>query len=201
MTISQQAISTMRSGRKRKSGLIIVREPNGRPSRTHYSAKQCSPAEVRRLRDAALSDMQAPEWGMQIGRLFLAGKLTADRFEAGKRWATMAAEYHEAIGAKPFPGAIAIEKRGHSHPVDPDSNAGQKQATSEIAAVLEMQLAHAVLIGAGCLAEYSVRSVCERDEAPVGIEGLDALDRGLMWLSQHWGLTPSPKNVRNSKSN
>lgn len=188
----------IRQGGKRRSGLVLIREPSGRPSRSDPGVKQCSPAEVRRLRDAAINDMRQPEWGTQLGRLFLNGKLTADRFEAGKRWALMAADYHKAILARPFPAAIAIERRGHGHPVDPDSDAGREEAADDTAAMLAMQEAHAELLGAGCLAEHAVRSVCEKDEAPVGIDGLEALDRGLMWLSNHWGLTTTPKNGRKS---
>lgn len=188
------------TGRKRKSGLFMVREPNGRPSRQEPTTKQCSPGEVRRLRDAAMTSMRDPEWGTQIGRLFLEGKLTADRFEAGKRWAAKVAAYHKAILARPNAPAIAIEGRGHSHPIDPGSEAGQLEAIKDLTAISEMEEAHAVLIGAGMLAEQAVRHTCEQDEAPVGTEGLNSLDIGLLWLSSYWGLTTAPKNVRNSKS-
>ncbi len=58
--------------------LSVAREPNGRRSRVlTRSAPQFAPTEVKRLRDAALAGMQNPEWGSELGRLLLAGKLEA----------------------------------------------------------------------------------------------------------------------------
>jgi hypothetical protein len=185
------------SARKTKS-ILPIREPSGRLSRSAPGVtKACSPAEVRRLRDAALAGMQASAWGTELGRLFLTGKIGAEAFEAGKWWSEMAAKYVEAIAAPaPDPRSIEPVQRGHSHPVDPDSALGREQAERDARTVAAMREAAALLAGAGTLVEATVRAVCERDEAPVGERGMRALDRGLVLLAAHIGLTNRRRDGR-----
>lgn len=194
-----------RAGRKRKQGLYQVREPNGRLSRAlEATVEACSPAEVRRLRDAALVGLRDEMWGSEIGRLFLDNKISAEEFEAGKRWARMAALYNHAISApSPDARACSFERRGKSHSPDPDSKEGQiiverdRRAVEEMnAALAAMRDAHAALLGAGMLAERSVRAVCERDEAPEGYAGLESLKLGLLWVAKHWGIIEAPRGSR-----
>lgn len=179
-------------------GRFVVRELNGRASRSDpYAVKACSPAEVRRLRDAALAGMADERWGTELGRLFLSGKISAPLFEAGKRWRDAAQEYHEAILAPAQnPKAHSFERRGHSHPLDPGTAAGMVEAADHRVTVDEFLKWHAELSDAGSAVERETRAVCERDEAPVGESGLNALDIGLRRLSGLMGLTNPDKNVR-----
>jgi hypothetical protein len=184
--------------KSRKNKIVPVREPNGRLSRASEDAvKAVSPVAIRRLRDAAIRGMADAEWGTEIGRLYLEGKLNEASYEAGKRWNRLVAAYHKAIGATPpYPKAIAFKRAEPSHEPHEDSDAGKKQIARDKDIIADMREAHAVLLGAGKIAEYAVRSTCEENEAPVGSIGLDGLQRGLAWLAQHWGLTEQRKNVR-----
>jgi len=141
--------------------------------------------------------MADPEWGTEIGRLFLEGKIPPELFEAGKRWGRLVVAYHKAIGAKPpYPKSASFSGEGGTVEPDPDSQLGKQRAKKERAIVSDMMEAHAVLIGAGKLAEIAVRSVCESNESPVGTVGHESLVRGLSWIALHWGLTQQPTRVR-----
>jgi hypothetical protein len=177
--------------------LFPIREPNGRLSRTDDIASH-APTAIKRLRDAALRGMADAEWGTELGRLFLEGRITAEHYAAGKKWGRTVVAYHQAIGAAPpYPKAVAFgDARGRSPDPDPASHEGKRLTARDKAIIQNMQEAHAVLIGAGILAERAVRSVCESNECPVGQVGLDALQRGLYWLGDFWGLTKKPRHVR-----
>ena len=186
---------------RNSKSILPIREPSGRLSRSMPGVtKACSPAEVRRLRDAALAGMQSSAWGTELGRLFLTGKIGAEAFEAGKWWGEMAAKYVDAIAAPaPDPRSMLLWKRGHGHPPDPDSALGREQAERERRTVVTMREAHATLAAAGTLVEATVRAVCERGEAPVGEAGLQALDRGLVLLAGYIGLTNRSRHGKRRK--
>ena len=88
--------------RRRNHGFRSCASPSGRLSRAGEQ-EEISPALVRRLRDQALNSVKDPEWGTELGRMFLFGKIEAPLYAAGKRWAGLAANYYRAIGA-PFSG-------------------------------------------------------------------------------------------------
>jgi hypothetical protein len=161
----------------------IAREPNGRHQR---ESREASPTEVRRLRDAALRGMRDPEWGTELGRLFLQREITAAMYAAGRRWAQDAAKWRHAIGA--FPVRTAAFERGHSHPPDPDSPQGQEQAKRDRDAAERFFDAQAVLVATGSGAERAVQALCERDEAPTFVD-LICARAGLSALATHYGLT------------
>jgi hypothetical protein len=183
---------------KERKELFVIREPSGRPSRAVADAvKPCSPAEVRRLRDAALANMHDEAWGWEIGRLFLQGKISADEFEAGKRWRRLVEAWRQATGMpKPSPKALAMFSGPRSEPADPDSDEGQKEIARARELTTAMMESHAVLVSFGLLAENAVRRTCESDFAPEGQEGLNQLVRGLGSLSVLWGLTQGSRNGR-----
>lgn len=188
---------------KKKSILVPVREPNGRLQRATAAAiGAASPAEMRRAREAALTGMRDPEWATELGRLFLADEIDGAEYEAGKRWGRLVVAYHRSIGAKPpYPKGMSFDRRDPSPEPDPDSDAGKRTAADARAIVEDMREAHAVLIGAGMLAEKAVRSICEANEVSIGIIGIDNLRRGLDWLAKHWGLTTEPKQrIRHVRS-
>jgi hypothetical protein len=155
--------------------------------------KEFAPAQVKRLRDAALANMANPEWGTALGRLFLTNEIDGACYEAGKRWAERASRYHLAIGGPPPLCAAPIEARSKSSSPDPDSLGGQNIVRRDAAAISSFLAAHSVLIAAGADAERGVRALCERDENPVGRENLEATKKGLLWLAQFWNLTSQPK--------
>src|ERR1019366_6884657 len=180
--------------RNKKSAIIPVREPNGRLQRSTVEAIDAvSPTEIRRMREAAVLGLRDGEWGTELGRLYLLGDVDGPQYGAGKRWQKLVAGYHQAIGAKPHPKSMSFERRDGSLEPDPESEKGKRQTAIDRALVADMREAHAVLIGAGMLAERAVRAVCEENDASVGIFGINNLCRGLAWLSLYWGLTQQPK--------
>lgn len=184
-------------GKKQPRGLTPVREPSGRLSRASAAAVDAvSPAEAKRLMVAALAGVQAQEWGTEIGRLFLAAKVDQYEFEAGKRWGRLVVAYHQSIGARPpYPKAMIFNRVDPSPEPDPDSEAGKRRTKDAKNIIADMREAHGVLIGAGKLAEHAVRSVCESNESPVGVVGLENLQKGLNWLASHWGLVPQTRKA------
>ena len=170
--------------------LSVAREPSGRRSRVvTRSTPQFAPTEVKRLRDAALAGMQNPEWGSELGRLLLAGKVEPELYAAGQHWAERATRYRHALDApRPNPPPARFEPKSPAAAVDPASAAGQKQTAREIAAIGALQEAHAALRTAGVLAERVVRRVCEHDEAVCGTSEFVALRRGLLALALFWGM-------------
>jgi hypothetical protein len=190
------------SKRDKKSMLVPVREPNGRLQRpTADAIEAVSPAVVKRLRDAAVLGMRDAEWGTELGRLFLMGEIAGPDFTAGKRWGNLVVAYHLAIGAKPpYPKAMSFERRNPSPEPDAESDKAKQKLKTEIAIIDDMREAHAVLIGAGMLAERAVRAICEQNDASVGIFGIANLQRGLAWLALHWGLSQQSKK-HGEKSN
>lgn len=174
---------------KRKS--LAQREPNGRIQR---EPQLPPPSEVRRLRDAALSGMRDPLWGTEIGRLYLAGKITAVGFAAGKRWGEQAVLYSRALcSPSPDPKAVCFDRSGGDS-LDPDSYEGRKEARRHERAVTSFIDAHVALKSISGAAERVVRLVCERDEMLAGHENLLALVNGLSALAGFWGLTEHRKS-------
>ena len=174
---------------RRKTRLVTAREPNGRIQREE---RELAPTEVRRLRDAALRGMRDPEWGTELGRLYLEGALTGALYASGKRWREEAAEYRQSIGVFPVRTA-SLERGSHGHDTDPDSEEGQNQAARERNGAERFFAAHARLASVGGLAETVVRRVCEEDQAACGFVEHKALRRGLSALVDHYNLTREQK--------
>lgn len=186
----------------KKTKLVPVREPNGRLQRASAAeVGAVSPAEQKRLRTAALAGMRDPEWATELGRLYLGHDIEPYHYEAGKRWNRLVTAYHRAIGAKPpYPKGMTFDRRDPSPEPDADSPKGKARLATDKQIIEDMREAHAVLMGAGMLAEKAVRAICEENDASVGIYGVINLRRGLDWLSAHWGLTQVAKqrNVRST---
>lgn len=180
---------------KRTRKGVKAREPNGRPQRERHE----SPAEVRRLRDAALSGMRDPEWGTELGRLFLVGKVTPQEFAAGKRWAKLSAAYSVALQSPAAdPRAMNPEGGGQSHPPDADSHEGKAEAERHRRATEAYLSAEGALLEIGVARFYAVKVVCDRNETLCGYQQLRDLKAGLFGLSERWNLTSASKspNVR-----
>lgn len=175
---------------KRQKRKIVVREPSGRLSRR--GERESAPTAIRRLRDAALRGMHDPEWGTELGRLYLEGELTDAMYAAGKRWAEVAAAHLSAIGAFPVK-SVALQRGSLAHDPDPGSDMGQKQAARDSNALERFAEAHAVLMTAYPGAESSVRRLCEQEEGPCGFTERLQVRTGLVRLAEHWGLTGGRK--------
>jgi hypothetical protein len=160
---------------------IQARTPSGQLSRAGRQ-REFPPTQVKRLRDAAMSGLRDPEWGTELGRLYLEGTITAEMYAAGKDWREKAAKYVNTLGHFPV-RSLLMENRGGSPPPDPDTAEGEKRARREANAMERFFEAHAVLLSSGKMAEATVRRLCEHDEGPCGIVELTALRRGLSALA------------------
>lgn len=167
---------------KRKNRQLKTRTPSGQLSRAGR-VREFPPAQIKRLRDAAMAGLRDPEWGTELGRLYLAGSITASMYAAGKTWREKAARYIGTLGLFPV-RSILVEGRGGSLPPDPDTTEGQKRARREADAMERFFEAHHVLLAAGKLAEHAVRRLCEHDEGPCGMAELIALRNGLTALAE-----------------
>lgn len=179
---------------KKKRKGVKAREANGRPQRQRYE----SPGEIRRLRDAALSGMRDPEWGTELGRLFLVGKVSPEEYAAGKRWSAMAAEYRSAMLCPRGMGALQLERGSQGQPVDPDTGDGQAEAERHKRAVAAYLSADADLrIHRGAVVLRAVQRVCEENSA-IDYQQLLHLKDGLAVMASRWNLTGASKspNVR-----
>lgn len=172
----------------------MTREPNGRPQR---SPKEFPPAQVRRLRDAAMTGLRDPEWGTELGRLFLTEAITSAMYAAGKRWREDADQYRGAIDVRPLKSP-SVERGIMGTEPDTDSPEGQKVAKRHRDSMEKFYAAHAALIGAGMMAESLVRRVCEDDKSAGSYIERNALRFGLSTLADHYQLTIQRKsqNVR-----
>lgn len=99
------------TGRPRKSA---PRAPSGALSRAGI-AKAVAIPTWQRLRDEVILRSRDPELGTELGRLFLAGDITARQFETGRRYGVTVRECLRVIGlpcidpgdrSKGLPGAF-----------------------------------------------------------------------------------------------
>lgn len=167
---------------RRKNRLLKARTPSGQLSRAGRE-REFPPTQVKRLRDAAMAGLRDPEWGTELGRLYLEGTITATMYAAGKEWREKAAKYVDTLGHFPV-RTILAEGRGGSLPPDPDTEEGRKRARREAGAMERFFEAHHVLLSAGKLAEATVRRLCEHNEGPCGMAELIALRNGLSALAE-----------------
>ncbi|MCC6889627.1 MAG: hypothetical protein IT536_13920 [Hyphomicrobiales bacterium] len=174
--------------------LVKARTPSGQLSRAARE-REFPPAQIKRLRDAALAGLRDPQWGTELGRLYLQGTITASMYAAGKDWREKAARYVKSLNHFPV-RSVRLEGRAGGLAPDPDTVEGRRQAKREADAMERFFEAHHVLLSAGKLAEHAVRRLCEHDEGPCGMAELMALRNGLAALAQHRGLTARGKPSR-----
>jgi hypothetical protein len=181
---------------RRKATRLPRREPSGRPSRAEAVDPAISPTAAKRLLNEAARDVSRAEFGTEIGRLFMAGKLSPAQYTAARHWNNLLVDWYHAIGA-PFPyeapGPIAAlgTGRGASVSEDPpvDSKAGRRMLEARRRIMDRMLQAEAVLDQGGPFVKLVVRSVCERDATLAGHDELLQLRDGLTRLVRHWRLS------------
>ena len=172
-------------------GPQTARQPNGQPKR---EPREYPPTQIKRLRDAAVRGMRDAEWGTELGRLSLQGKITNEMHAAGRIWREQAHKYASSIGVFPVRSA-KLELGSKANAPDPESPEGQKLVRRDANAAEVFFAAHARLTAAGAHSERSVRSVCEQDTPVCGQIEYRALRRGLDALASHYNLTRSAKRV------
>ena len=184
-----------RKGRKRQAG---PRERTGRLNRGAAEPENAfAPAAIQRLTECAIRGVADAAYGTPLGRLYLAGQLTAAQFAAGRRFDRLARRYLQAIAApRPDPRSNGLDYGPRSPDIDPDSEAGRQQADNHRTIMNVMSEAQAVLANCGQAADAAVRSLCEARELPVGWSGRKALCVGLSALAKHWGLTRPDRKRR-----
>jgi hypothetical protein len=173
------------------------REPNGRLSRAGRDAVGAlAPAAIRRLRDAALAGMAAPEWGTELGLMYLRQEIDAALYEAGRRWARLVAEAQRASGAPAHVGSGSDIDRTPDRRPDPETSAGRREAEHDRAVLADARSALRALEGAGAAARALVLRVCEQNRPAIGLADRTALLAGLAALALHWRLMQRPRATR-----
>jgi hypothetical protein len=161
---------------------MAARKPSGR---TKVEPQLPPPAETKRLRDAAVAGMRGAEWGTELGRLYLADKISSLQYSAGRRWAATVEAYAEACQTPRQPGTATLDPEG-GKAADPDTPAGRKTARRHARAIETFNGAHEALTFAGRLAASVTRAATESQSAPCGQMELAALRAGLQHLAAHW---------------
>lgn len=171
---------------------LAARKPGGRLKPTR-DPSLLSPTETRRLFEQASAGLRAPEWGTQLGRLHIIGRINATQFAAGKRWIELTSDYSTACQSPMKPRTTQLDAVGGTQ-ADPDSATGQREARRHERCTMAFLEGRTALRLAGAEAERAVESVCELDCAPVGVVELEALCRGLQALSAYWSAKrPKPR--------
>lgn len=177
----------MAAGRKRKQGRRYASGDLVREVET-------PPAAIRRLRDAALAGMQDARWGAEIGRLYLAGRITSEQYAAGCRWADLARRHSAALGARAGTASSSDFNRSQGAPIDPDSDAGLLESRRHLKDLERYQKALVVLARHGVSVRMAIRRLCEDDLHLSFLEFGHAMF-GLNELAMHFGLTGGGKSV------
>jgi hypothetical protein len=168
---------------------LRTREPNGRLSRAGREATGAiAPAAVRRLRDAALAGMAAPEWGTELGLMYLRQEIEAPLYEAGRRWTKLAAEAQRAADAPSHVASGGNLDRAPDRRPDPETQAGRREAERDGAILADHRSARKALDDAGAAARRAVLRVCESDRPAIGHAEREDLRAGLAALARHWRL-------------
>jgi hypothetical protein len=141
-----------RKSKHAKSRIVPVREPSMRPSREEQGVQQhqYAPTEIRRLRDAAMRGLRDPQWGTELGRLYLDRKISTAMYGSGRWWADMAAKYRAALcSPSPTPRTCQFEVSINGKPPD----VSQQSVLHDRAIVQQFREAHAILLSAGTAAD------------------------------------------------
>ena len=164
---------------------LAARDPSGHIARAPRDSRLLSPAETRRLLDQAKAGLRDPLWATMLGRIYLAGQISASEFAAGKRWAEITASYHAAMRAPRAPRTVELDATGGRSP-DPDSLQGEREVERHDRASKSWISGRNALRLSGLRSEAVVDSVCIDDCAPVGHADMESLRSGLAGLASLW---------------
>lgn len=177
---------------RKATGISPRREPSGRLSRaTAEAIEAATPAAAKRLHQAAVQRVGDPLYATEVGRLVLAGQLTAVQLEAAKRWGSLVYQWWRATGSPlPYPPAPGGGRSYTGEDPSPDTKAGKALRAARLQVIADMTSAAHALGEAGPDAARAVRACCEANEVAVGHVGLLNLRTGLDRLAKHWRLSP-----------
>lgn len=160
---------------------LARREPSGRISRAVLKTIDGpSPTAIKRLREAALRNMAAPEYSDELGRLVLTGKITDVQYAAGRKWARLREELVATLGLPPISPRL-IRAYGVA--------AWNQKSDRRERALLAILTAASQALGFNVAAEGMVVATCEHDRPAVTANDLKNLQIGLDELASHWHLT------------
>lgn len=161
-----------RRGRPSKA---VARYPGGQP--VHSARVQRGETEVQVMATALAyrqklvpaKDARQPEAGYELGRMYLAGKVTAQEHRAGFEFARLVYDYQTSQGyPSPFPASMDIGAvHGLSLGGEPDDDKLRRTAN-------QYMRAQTALSDAGRHAMTEVREVCIFDQAVRSVENLRA---------------------------
>lgn len=171
-----------RRGRPSKIG--VQRYPSGQP--VHSVRVQRGETEVQimatalayRQKFVPVKDARQPEAGYELGRMYLAGHLTAQEHRAGFEFARLVYDYQTSQGyPSPFPASMDIGAvHGLSLCSDPDDAKVRRTAN-------EYMRVQTALCDAGRAATTEVREVCIFDQQ---VRNVDNLRLGLKALARFY---------------
>jgi hypothetical protein len=160
---------------KRKA--TAVRTPSGQLSRA--GVRDYSPTQIRRITDQLARAATNPLAGYEIGRLHLAGHLTAEHVSAALRYADLASSWMRLHGV-PSPNARAMDMgavRGLS---------GADLTDDKARSIKDAWTAAQYALGTDALADW-LYDVVIRDEAAVTVSQKRMVVVALDALARHWG--------------
>lgn len=167
-----------RKGRPRKTG--VKRSKTGRIIQPQEDARGVVIAQRLRLveKPTGKERLTDPEWGYELGRLFVTGKISHREHEAGKRYADLVARYTRIKGfPSPNVRASSLEPGGgRSLASEPDADAIRRVSTA-------MHEASERLFCADPAWEAVVRRACVEDLPVVCTRDLRA---ALIELADFW---------------
>ena len=119
--------------RRHKGKRHVPSQASRRPAVGRHQSQEIRAAVAHRnppADEAASAGLRDSTWSSQLGRLHLANKITSAQFAAGKRWATLVADYAVACSVRIRPAQPNSTIGGM--PADPDSATGveKRAATS-----------------------------------------------------------------------
>lgn len=166
------------AGRKRKPG---ERTPSGQLSRADSEAKH-APTAIKRLTDSAIAAASDPRLGTELGRLLLAGTLTARQAGAGWQFAEASREYLAAIEAPSVKGAT-FERAAKGADAEQGTDAAERRDKALKRVKQRYERARACLDARGAEVSRAVRLLSEgrgvslltHEQLLSARDGLDAL--------------------------
>lgn len=183
-SISQRALSIVRTGRKRKAG---KRHPNGELANEQKQIDLAHRIAIAQPHRQSVSQSQRfdQKAGTELGRLRLRQILTEEQYEAGRKYTALVARYRASIEAPKEGQSIAgaMEPRGGGI------------ITIEAARIIRQEYddAFCALGDCGRPATKLVNHVAVHDRE-INRHLHDTLICGLNGLSKHFGLTSDRKS-------
>lgn len=172
-------------GRPRKQN--VRRYISGKVANDPAGTEAPPPAMVKRATLMSMIGLAAPEYGTMLGLYFLQRKIDAHAYEAGKRFAELHRNYAGCVAGPKPPSSVSMEGGSRQAAIDPDSDAGEREAVRHRDVLMRYHDAHTALRMAGNGVERIVVQFCDGvGQSPAGHEELLRLRNGLDALVVLW---------------